>query len=126
MSLEMRIILIVASVLSMLFLIRNIRKSNLTIEYSIFWIFLSIVLVLLGVFPQIATKSAGLLGIASPVNLIYLVIIFILLVYSFVQTVRISNLECKINSLAEEIAIKEHDIEKVLKDDISDDNKINT
>ncbi|MCR5293417.1 MAG: DUF2304 domain-containing protein [Eubacterium sp.] len=107
MSLTLRIFLIVFSFLSIFYIIRKIRKSSLRIDISIFWIVFAVLLIVLSIFPGIAMGLAKLMGVISTVNLIYLFMIFILLLYAFSMTLKMSELENKINELTEEIAIKE-------------------
>ena len=107
MSLVLRIFLIVVSFISIIYVIRRIRKAKLRIDYSLFWIIVSILIMLLAIFPGVAIKLATMMGVMSAVNLIYLVMIFILLLHNFSMTMKISPLESKINNLTEEIAIRE-------------------
>lgn len=112
MSVFLRILLIVASIITFLYVAKKIRKEQLKLENSIFWIVLSIVLILLGIFPQIVFACAEWLGVVSPVNFIFLFMIFILLYKVFVQSIKIAHLEEKISNLVQEIAVREHDGEK--------------
>ena len=107
MSLVLRVFLILASLVSIIYVIRKIRKAKLKIDYSIFWIIMSFVIIVLSIFPQIIIFLAGIIGIESPVNLLFLIMIFILLFHGFKTTLKISVLETKINNLTEEIAIRE-------------------
>ena len=77
------------------------------IEDSIFWLAFPAVLVILSVFPGIATWAAKMLGVQSPVNFIFLAVIFILIVKIFSLSLRISQLDTKIRTLTQEIAIRE-------------------
>ncbi len=101
-----RILLILAAVLSFMFMISNIRRSRLRISDSIFWFLFAALLILLAVFPQIAYFFGGLLGIISTVNLVFLVIIALLLFRVFTLTLRVSELDGKIEELARTIALK--------------------
>lgn len=115
MSLVFRIILIVASVISFLYMMKKIRQSKLQIEHALFWIVFSIIIVILAVFPQIAIWMADILEIQSPVNLVYLIVIFILIVKLFLDTLYISKLENKIKNLIQHEAIREHEEDKEVK-----------
>ncbi len=108
MSLFFRIILILASVATLLYMVRKIRQSKLRIEDSLFWIVFAFVLVILGVFPQIAIGLSNLIGLQSPANLVFLLIIFILMVRLFQMTIQVSRLEDKLRSLIQHEAIREH------------------
>ena len=96
---------ITGSLLTALYVLRRIRKSKMSMENSVFWILFSAVLVLLGIFPDIAVWFASLLQVQSTVNLVYLVIIFLLLVKVFVQDQRISRLESQTTRMAQTYAL---------------------
>lgn len=115
MTFVFRIVLIVGSLLTLISIVKKIRNSKMQIENSIFWIVFSALLLLLSLVPQIAELITDLLGIYSTVNCIFLIVIFILLLHQFMQSVRISQLENKIKALTQEIAVRElrkKDLEK--------------
>lgn len=107
MSAAIRFLLVLFSLLFLVSVLKRIRKARLQIEYAIFWVLLAGVLVVLALFPQLASLAAVLLGVVSPVNLIFLVMIFILLVKVFFQTIEIAHLEYKLRELAQKLAIEE-------------------
>ena len=102
MSIMLRTALIVISLLTLWYTARKIRKAQLQIEDSIFWMAFPAALVILSAFPGIATWAAKMLGVQSPVN-----VIFILIVKIFSLSLRISQLDAKIRTLTQEIAIRE-------------------
>ena len=108
MSVALRILLIVVSVMNTLNILRRIRKSKLQIEYSIFWLLFSMVLIVISVFPQIVIKLAQLIGYQSPANMVFLLVIFALMFKSFQSTLEISQLQYKIEELTQKIALEEH------------------
>ena len=99
MSLALRILLMIFSVGFVYFVLKRIHKDQLRIQDSIFWILLSVLVLILAFFPQIAIGMAQHLGIISPVNFVFLVFIKI-----FSMAAKISNLEDKINKLSYEEA----------------------
>lgn len=101
----LRIIMLIGAVSLMVFIVRRIRQSKLKIEYSIFWIAFSSVLVVMGVFPHLFYIISEFLGFQAPINMIYLVIILILIVKLFLVSIQISDLENKVESLIQRIAI---------------------
>lgn len=107
MSTGLRIFLIIGSVLSCAYVLRKIRKSRMRTENSLFWILLSFVLVLLGIFPEIAGWFAKLLGVESTVNLVFLVIIFLLVIKIFLQDQKMAQTEARLTSLVQKYAIDE-------------------
>lgn len=114
MSIYIRILLIIGASALLGFMLKRIRQAKLKIEYTVFWICFSVVLVLMGIFPGAISRVSSFLGFQSPVNMVFLIIIFILIVKLFFHTLQISALENKVDNLAQQIAIDrkmDHDIE---------------
>lgn len=112
MSVSLRIVLIVISLLTMFYVGRKLRKSQVNVNDTIFWFFLSVLFVILSLFPIIAEKGAKLFGFYSPVNFIYIVVIFLLLLRCFLLSIKVSQIEEKLRNLTQEIAIRENMKEK--------------
>lgn len=107
MSIALRIFLVLVSLASLFYIVRKIRYSKMQIEYAIFWIVLSVILVIMAVFPGIVYWITNLMGMISPANVVYLFIIAILLLKVFMMTIEISNLENKVKDLVQQIGITE-------------------
>lgn len=112
MTLTLRIVLIVASVLVVFYTIRKIRKSQLNIDDSVFWIGFSVMLLIMSIFPQVVTFFTQLLGIASPVNFVFLFVIFLIIIKLFKLAIDLSITKHRLNHLIQRIAIINHDVEK--------------
>ena len=98
-------LLLLGSIFTFFFVMRLIRKSAVRIEDTFFWIFFSALMIILALFPRIPYKLSTLLGFQSPVNLVYLVIIFVLIVNQFLMSLKISKLTIKQKELVQAIAI---------------------
>ncbi len=107
MSNELRIILFVICVLVLLYVVSKIRKSKMNIVDSIFWIVVTILLLLLAIFPAITYALAALVGISTPLNFLLLLFICILLIKVFLMSVKISQMEHRIARLAQKVAYDE-------------------
>lgn len=105
MSLAFRILLIAGAVLILLAMLRKIRKSEVNISDSLFWLFFVLSLVILAIFPGIALLLSELLHIESPANLVFLYVIAMLLIREFVSSVEISRLRNKLIAIAQEEAL---------------------
>ena len=105
MTLVLRLVLILASVLNCAWILSKIRKSQMKIEDSVFWILFSFLLVAMGFFPQIVEWGARLSGVQSPVNFVFLSIIFILILKMFRISMKISHVENKLQTFVQTYAI---------------------
>lgn len=102
-----RALLVLAAMFSLYFVIHHLRKNQLLVKDSLFWLLFAVLMVVLAVFPQIAFWAARILGIQSPSNLVYLVVIAILLYRQFRITLRLSLLDTKLKVLTQNLALKE-------------------
>ncbi len=112
MSIALRVTLIVVSVLLVLFVLRKIRKSQLKIDDSIYWISFSLFLLVLSIFPQIAIWASAKLGIVSPANFVFLFMIFMLMIKLFYIAIDLSVQKNRLNHLVQKLALLHHDQEK--------------
>ncbi len=112
MSPILRILLIVAAVFTAYWILSRIRKHKVKLEDAIFWVCFALVLVVIGIFPQILYWLTNLLGIMSPANLVFLIMIFLLIAKIFMLSIKNSQLEDKIEVLAAEVALAERAKEK--------------
>ena len=109
MTLTLRLILIAGSVLTFFWVVRRIRRAQVRIEDSIFWIGFSAVLILLSIFPGLIDWGASVTGVYSGVNFLFLAILFILIVKIFSMSVHISRLESRLSQLIQQYAIEHKD-----------------
>lgn len=109
MSVLFRVILVCVSVVTAFWILRKIRKAQVRIEDSIFWLLFCAVLILMSVFPGLVQAAASLMGVALPVNFVFLAIIFVLLIKIFLMSIKLSQLEYKIQTFAQKYAIEHAD-----------------
>lgn len=105
MSMTLRALLIIFAALVFIFVIRKLRKSQMQVLDSLFWLLFSLSFVLLGVFPEIALFISSELGFMSASNFVFLYVIAVLVMRDFSNSLRISKQEERINGLAQSIAL---------------------
>ncbi len=110
MSAFFRILLIVVSIFFFWYILRKIRKSQLQIEHSIFWVVLSLVFIVFSVFPRTVYFFTNICGMVAPVNFLFLAMIFILLIKIFTMSIRMGQMEEKIKNLTQQVAIQNNEI----------------
>ena len=103
-----RVVLIFGAFVVFLFVLRKLKKTEMSIANSVFWLLFVASLLVFAVFPHIAYFFSDVLGIESPSNFIFLYVIALLLIKCFTLTVETSKLGEKINVLSQEVALKEN------------------
>lgn len=102
---QLRVLLFLGSVTVFTVVSRSIRKRRMQLKDGIFWILFSLLLVLFSVFPILAVWASKLIGVQSPANCVFLILIFLLGCHQFFLTIRVSRLEMKTNQLIQRVAI---------------------
>ena len=110
MTVTLRVVLIVCSIISFILCITKIKQAKLKVSNSVIWMIGSIVLIIMSIFSNAVEWIANKLGFMAPVNFVFLVIIGFLLIQSFVDNIRISALNEKIKDLNHYIALKEKEM----------------
>ncbi|MBO4696937.1 MAG: DUF2304 domain-containing protein [Lachnospiraceae bacterium] len=105
MSLPLRIMLIVGSVLTGFYIRKKIKKSQMQIADVLFWIFFAVALIFMSIFPEAVEWFTDLLGVQSPVNFVYLVVIFLVITRCFGLSVKVSQLEAKLDGMVEDVSV---------------------
>lgn len=109
MSFNLRVFLIAAALLTLFFVLRKIRRSQLKTSDGIFWFFLVLCLVVVAVFPQIIYALSALLGIESPANFVFLAIVAVLLIKEFSASLEIARLKAKLSQLVQDEALRDNE-----------------
>lgn len=106
MTIVLRCVLIVVSILLAFFVLRKIRQSKVKIEDSIFWVLLALLMVVFSVFPRLADLLSGLVGTYTTSNFIFMLVIFVLLIKVFFLSIKISQMESRITKLVQLLALE--------------------
>ena len=115
MSWKLRIILILLVFFADLFSFRQIRRGKMSLNHSLLWILISMVLLLIAVFPTIAFRLAGLMGIGTPVNLVFLFFAFFSII-RFIYLTNVISKEDRINRrLVQKVALMEKELREMRK-----------
>ena len=106
MSLALRVLLVIVSLITFIFVLRKIRKSQIQLDDSLFWIIFAFLVLVASLFPQIFTSMAEMLGVESAANLVFLFFIFVLLIKSFALSIRVSQSDARIRELVQQLGIE--------------------
>ena len=108
MTITLRLLCVIGAAITFFSMARQIKKSKIKIEDSIFWVLLAGLLLLVALVPEIASLTARLLGFQATSNFVFCALIAILLMKEFHNTMQISLLKHRVTELAQEMALKEH------------------
>ena len=103
----LRVCLILGAFVTAGYVLRRVQQARVQIEDTIYWLALSAVLLLVAVFPGIAYWVSDLLGFVSPINCVFLIVIFLLLARQFVLSIRVSQLDSRLRILTERVALNQ-------------------
>lgn len=117
MSDTLRLLLFVAAIVTGGWILHKIRKLQVKMQDAIFWVIFAAILFILGIFPEACYWLTDRLGIMSPANLIFLVVIFLLMEKVFTLSIVVSQLEEKVSVLSAEIALRSNAAKKRLDKD---------
>ena len=112
MTLVLRIILIIGSLLSFILCIKKVKQSKMRVADSIIWVIGSFLLILMSIFSNAVAWISAKLGFMAPVNFVFFVVIVFLLVENFLNNIKISMLNEKVKNLNHYIALEEYRKEK--------------
>ena len=116
MTLTLRIVLLVAAVFSSGWIVYRIRKAQVSLEDTLFWLVAAIILAVLGLFPQISYWMAKVFGIQSPSNFVFLMVIGLLFEKLLTMSIMNSQMKEKYVSMAAEMALRCKDLEKQIEE----------
>lgn len=107
MSVVLRIILIVSSVLFNALVLNMVRIGRVEMRYALAWLFVGLSLLLFSVFPALLNFIAQLMGVTVPINAaLFLAILFLMTILIGI-TIVVSNHKSRIYKLTQLIAIQE-------------------
>lgn len=112
MSIRLQIILLILFVSVFLFLIHQVKKKAVALKYTLAWLLLDIVLIVLACFPNLLQVIASALGITSPMNMLFFCGFVLALIIIYTLTVSLSRNSDRIRSLAQTVALNEYRVKE--------------
>jgi hypothetical protein len=107
MSVASYVLGIVSALFVLVAVFELLRHRRLRERHAVWWIIAGILALIVGVFPQIVDAVAAALGVALPSNLVFFVSIAVLFLVSLQHSSELTNLEDRVRTLAERIAMIE-------------------
>ncbi|MBQ0004019.1 MAG: DUF2304 domain-containing protein [Treponema sp.] len=107
MSKTLQVFMISVTILFSLYVTSTIRRSKVKIDYTFFWIVLSLVMIITSIFPQIGFWGADLFGFVTPFHFVITVAFFFLFYKVFTLSLQMSKMQDSIEKLTQTIALRE-------------------
>lgn len=115
MNQSLNIVLIVITLVYIFLVIKSIRKKNLQMAFSIFWLITGIVLIIALLIPNLVENIARLLGFEVPANMVFCLTIFVAFYLIFNLTISLSKENKKNTELIQEVSILKKRVEEMEK-----------
>lgn len=109
MNLQLQVVFFTVSFITLVWVIREIRKHKMNIDDSIIWIIWALFLLVLSIYPNLAIFISRKMGFISASNFILSLFIFFLYIILFFQTISMSGLKEKNKELIQKLSIKEYE-----------------
>lgn len=101
---------VLAALLTVGFILELLRRGILREKFAALWLFVSAVVLVFAVFPQLLVGISRLMGVQVPSNLLFLMAAVLLLLVSVQLSYEISRAEGRTRRLAEEVALLQHEV----------------
>lgn len=109
MTLRIQIIVIVCMVLAIGYIVSLARGKKIDYKYALVWMLVAGVVLILAAFPSLLSLITSLLGIATPVNMLFFLGFIFSLGIIFTLSRTVSELSDKVKKLSQEMAILKKD-----------------
>ncbi len=113
MDTRLQIIIAVLIIMGVIYIVNLIRKNRLELKYALSWFAVAAIVLVLDCFPTLMETLSELLGIASPVNMIFFMGFLFSLLIILTLTVAVSIAAGSVKRLNQKIALLEKRLEKL-------------
>ena len=107
--------LIIAVIIYFIALGLLLKRNRFLLKYSLIWIFAGILMLIFAIFPQWLNSISAFLGIYSPVNALFAIVMFCIIFVIVSLTAIVSAMNEKIKRLTQNQAILEEKIKELNK-----------
>ncbi len=113
MDIALRISLLAAIMVYLVLIFVLLRKKSFDLKYSLLWLFMAVVLLVMVGFPGLVEFLAKLIGVALPINAIFLAFIFFILLLLVSLTSIVSKQHREIKTLIQNVALLQKQVDEL-------------
>lgn len=125
MTFRVRVILLIVFIVILGVIINMVKKRQLELKYVLTWLACDIILIVFACFPQTMGWLANMLGIYSPMNMIFFMGVLMTLCIVFTLTVALSRVTEKVRKLAQIISMLPDEVKKEFYENENIDSRVN-
>ena len=103
----------ITSIITLIFIFDLLRRGVLREKYAVLWLFVGFLALAASIYPKILELLSRLLGVATPVNLLFFATIVLLILVAVQLSYELSRHEARIRRLAEELALQDQAIREL-------------
>lgn len=104
---RLQLLLVILVLITLILVLRRVRTKKLLLQYTLSWMSLLFVLLIVALFPNILNVFSHLFGIAAPVNMVFFVGFCFALIIIFGLTQAVSKMSQQIKDLTQKVALIE-------------------
>lgn len=112
MNIRIQIIIVAGMLVVLAFLLNMIRQKKLELRYAFSWIVVGISIMILACFPELVSWIAKVMGIASPVNMLFFFGFVFSLTIILTLTLAMSRMSIRVKRLTQEVALLRKELEE--------------
>ena len=104
-NIPLNVALIIITLIYLFLVLKAIRKKNLQMSFSIFWLVTGVMLIIALLIPNLVENISKILGFEVPANMVFCITIFVAFYLIFNLTISISKENKKNTTLIQEISM---------------------
>lgn len=116
MTVKIRIIIAICLLISFIYVIRSVVKKKIDVKYALPWMLMLIALAVFDCVPMLLNILTRLIGIASPVNMLFFMGFCFALMIIFYLTSIIYSVSSRLRKVSQELALLRKDMEENCED----------
>lgn len=105
MSKTLTISLVIFSIIWFLIILRCVKKDRISIKYSLIWFLMALVLLLVGIIPNLIELASEFFGFLTISNMVIGIILSLLMFITLILTMIVTNQKMQIKNLIQEVSM---------------------
>lgn len=97
----------------LVFIVQLLKKNKINLKYTLLWLFATLILLIISIFPKIMYVLAKLVGVETPINIALILSgIFVVLILISITSI-VSELNKKLRNLIQEFSLLSKELKEI-------------